>query len=161
MRGVGHALRRHCWAGELLGRQGGIIGLTKAATKEVARAEVRVNAIQPGLIATPMTAGMRPDISQRKLDSIPMGRAGDPAEIASVVLFLASDLASYTTGAVLEVAGGRICDPAGQRTVATAGRMSARPGAPDSASQSASDSPAASTCRSAAARAAAASPLLI
>jgi 3-oxoacyl-[acyl-carrier protein] reductase len=85
----------------------GIIGLTKAAAKEVAHAGVRVNAIQPGLIATPMTSGMRPDIWQRKLDAIPMGHAGEPAKIASVVLFLASDLASYLTGAVLEVTGGR------------------------------------------------------
>jgi 3-oxoacyl-[acyl-carrier protein] reductase len=85
----------------------GIIGLTKAAAKEVAHAGVRVNAIQPGLITTGMTAAMRPSIWQSRLDAIPMGRAGDPAEVASVVLFLASDLASYLTGAVLEVTGGR------------------------------------------------------
>jgi 3-oxoacyl-[acyl-carrier protein] reductase len=85
----------------------GIIGLTKAAAKEVAHAGVRVNAIQPGLIATPMTSGMRPDIWQRKIDAIPLGRPGEPAEVANVVLFLASDLASYLTGAVLEVTGGR------------------------------------------------------
>ncbi len=85
----------------------GIIGLTKAAAKEVAHTGVRVNAIQPGLIATPMTSGMRPDIWQRKIDAIPLGRAGEPAEVANVVLFLASDLATYLTGAVLEVTGGR------------------------------------------------------
>jgi 3-oxoacyl-[acyl-carrier protein] reductase len=85
----------------------GIVGLTKAAAKEVAHAGVRVNAIQPGLIRTPMTESMREDIWQQRLNEIPMGRFGEPAEVASVALFLASDLSSYLTGTVLEVTGGR------------------------------------------------------
>lgn len=85
----------------------GIVGLTKAAAKEMARHGVRVNAIQPGLIRTPMTAALRDDIWEQKMAEIPMGRAGDPEEVASVALFLASDLSSYMTGTVLEVTGGR------------------------------------------------------
>jgi 3-oxoacyl-[acyl-carrier protein] reductase len=84
-----------------------IVGLTKAAAKEVAHAGVRVNAIQPGLIRTPMTEAMRDDIWQQRLREIPMGRFGEPAEVAAVACFLASDLSSYLTGTVLEVTGGR------------------------------------------------------
>ncbi|MFC6285488.1 3-oxoacyl-ACP reductase FabG [Nocardioides sp. GCM10027113] len=85
----------------------GIVGLTKAAAKEVAHAGVRVNAIQPGLIRTPMIEGMREEILEQRLRDIPMGRFGEPAEVAAVALFLASDLSSYMTGTVLEVTGGR------------------------------------------------------
>ncbi|HET9422939.1 MAG TPA: 3-oxoacyl-ACP reductase FabG [Nocardioides sp.] len=85
----------------------GIVGLTKAAAKEVARLGVRVNAIQPGLIRTPMTEAMREDIWQQRLKEIPMERFGEPAEVAAVATFLASDLSSYMTGCVLEVTGGR------------------------------------------------------
>jgi 3-oxoacyl-[acyl-carrier protein] reductase len=85
----------------------GIVGLTKAAAKEVAHAGVRVNAIQPGLIRTAMTEAMRPDVWDQKLAEIPMGRAGEPTDVADVALFLASDLSSYMTGTVLEVSGGR------------------------------------------------------
>jgi 3-oxoacyl-[acyl-carrier protein] reductase len=85
----------------------GIVGLTKAAAKELAHRGVRVNAIQPGLIRTAMTDDLRPDIIEQKLAEIPMGRIGEPAEIANVALFLASDLSSYLTGTVLEVTGGR------------------------------------------------------
>jgi 3-oxoacyl-[acyl-carrier protein] reductase len=85
----------------------GLVGLTKVAAKEFARDGVRVNAVQPGLIRTAMTEALREDIWNQKLAEIPMGRAGEPEEVAKVVLFLASDLASYMTGAVLEIAGGR------------------------------------------------------
>ncbi|HEY0604255.1 MAG TPA: 3-oxoacyl-ACP reductase FabG [Herpetosiphonaceae bacterium] len=85
----------------------GIVGLTKAAAKELAHHGVRVNAVQPGLIRTAMTAALRPEIYQQKEAEIPLGRAGEPEEVASVVLFLASDLSSYMTGTVLEVTGGR------------------------------------------------------
>jgi 3-oxoacyl-[acyl-carrier protein] reductase len=54
-----------------------------------------------------MTAGLREDLWERKVAAIPMGRAGEPSEVADVALFLASDLSSYLTGAVLEVTGGR------------------------------------------------------
>ncbi|MET8800617.1 3-oxoacyl-ACP reductase FabG [Nocardia sp. NPDC004568] len=86
----------------------GIVGLTKAAAKEVAFRNVRVNAVQPGLIRTPMTTAMPERIWEQKMAEIPLGRAGEPGEVASVVLFLASDLSSYMTGTVLEVTGGRL-----------------------------------------------------
>jgi len=85
----------------------GIVGLTKAAAKEVAHLGVRVNAIQPGLIRSAMTEAMPQRIWDAKLAEIPMARAGEPSEVASVALFLASDLSSYMTGTVLEVTGGR------------------------------------------------------
>ncbi|GAB2869625.1 3-oxoacyl-ACP reductase FabG [Nocardioides pacificus] len=85
----------------------GIVGMTKAAAKELAHHGVRVNAIQPGLIRTPMTEAMAPEAYAATEATIPMRRAGEPEEIANVVAFLASDLSSYMTGAVLEVSGGR------------------------------------------------------
>ena len=85
----------------------GIVGLTKAAAKEVAHLGVRVNAIQPGLIRSAMTEAMPQRIWDEKLAEIPMGRAAEPSEVASVALFLACDLSSYMTGTVLEVTGGR------------------------------------------------------
>ena len=85
----------------------GIVGLTKAAAKELAHVGVRVNAIQPGLIRSAMTEAMPQRIWDAKLAEVPMGRAGEPSEVATVALFLASDLSSYMTGTVLEVTGGR------------------------------------------------------
>lgn len=85
----------------------GIVGLTKAAAKELAHHGVRVNAIQPGLIRTAMTEAMPQKAWDQKMAEIPMHRAGEVTEVASVALFLASDLSSYLTGTVLEVTGGR------------------------------------------------------
>lgn len=85
----------------------GIVGLTKAAAKELAHLGIRVNAIQPGLIRTPMTEALRADVWQQKLAEIPMGRAGESEDVAGAALFLASELSSYVTGTVLEVTGGR------------------------------------------------------
>lgn len=85
----------------------GIVGLTKAAAKEMAHHGVRVNAIQPGLIRSAMTEAMPQKAWDEKLAQIPMGRAGEPAEIATVALFYASHLSSYMTGTVAEVTGGR------------------------------------------------------
>jgi len=85
----------------------GIVGLTKAAAKEVGHAGVRVNAIQPGIISTPMTDAMPEHIREARLTEVPLGRFGEPAEVASVVVFLASDLSSYITGTVIEISGGR------------------------------------------------------
>ena len=85
----------------------GIVGLTKAAAREVAPAGVRINAIQPGLIRTAMTEAMPQQVWDQKMSEVPMQRAGEPAEIASVALFYASDLSSYMTGTVAEVTGGR------------------------------------------------------
>lgn len=85
----------------------GIVGMTKAAAKELAYLGVRVNAIQPGLIRSAMTEAMPPRIWDSKVAEVPIGRAGEPDEVAAVALFLASDLSSYMTGTVLEVTGGR------------------------------------------------------
>ena len=85
----------------------GLVGLTKAAAKELGPSGVRVNAVQPGLIRTAMTEAMKAEIFAAKEAEVPMGRAGTPEEVASVVVFLASPLASYVNGAVLEVTGGR------------------------------------------------------
>lgn len=85
----------------------GIVGLTKAAAKELGHLGIRVNAIQPGIIATAMTADLREDILEAKRAEVPLGRIGEPDEVANVALFLASDLSSYMTGTVLEVTGGR------------------------------------------------------
>jgi len=85
----------------------GIVGLTKAAAKEVGFAGIRVNAIQPGTIETAMTAAMPDDIRAARLKDVPLGRFGTPAEVASVAVFLSSAMSSYLTGTVIEVAGGR------------------------------------------------------
>jgi 3-oxoacyl-[acyl-carrier protein] reductase len=85
----------------------GIVGLTKAAAKELAHHNVRVNAIQPGLIRTAMTEAMPPEVFAEREAAVPMKRAGEPAEVAGAVVFLASDLSSYVTGSVVEVGGGR------------------------------------------------------
>ena len=85
----------------------GIVGLTKAAAKEMAHHGVRVNAIQPGLIRSAMTEAMPTHAWDQKMSEIPMKRAGNASEIASVALFYASSMSSYMTGTVAEVTGGR------------------------------------------------------
>ncbi len=85
----------------------GIVGMTKALAKEGARFGIRVNAVMPGLIRSAMTEAMPQDAWDSKLQDIPMGRAGEPEEVAAAALFLASDLSSYSTGTVVEVTGGR------------------------------------------------------
>jgi len=85
----------------------GIVGLTKAAAKEVGFAGVRVNALQPGIIDTPMTAVLSDEVRAQRLADIPLGRFGQPAEVAQVALFLASDMSSYLTGVTIEITGGR------------------------------------------------------
>ena len=85
----------------------GLVGLTKSTAKEFARYSVRINAIQPGLVDTPMTQALRPDIYDKKLQEVPLRRAGTPDEIGWACVFLASEMSSYITGVVLEVGGGR------------------------------------------------------
>ena len=86
--------------------KGGVIGLTKAMAKEVAPFNVRVNAIAPGFITTPMTDAVPNVILQSILDTrIPMGRMGDPQDVANLVAFLASERSSYITGEIVECSG--------------------------------------------------------
>ena len=85
----------------------GMVGLTKASAKEFGPSGVRVNAIMPGLIRSAMTLAMKPEIYEAKEKEVPLQRAGMPEEVAGVVIFLASSLSSYVTGAVIEVTGGR------------------------------------------------------
>jgi 3-oxoacyl-[acyl-carrier protein] reductase len=85
----------------------GLVGLTKAAAKELGPSGVRVNVVQPGLVRTAMTLAMKPEIFAAKEAEVPLGRAGLPEEVAGAVVFLASPMASYVNGAVLEVTGGR------------------------------------------------------
>jgi 3-oxoacyl-[acyl-carrier protein] reductase len=84
----------------------GLIGLTKSAAKEMARRGINVNAIAPGFIATDMTNVLPDKLKETVTPLIPMQRFGKPEEIASVVLFLASEASSYITGQVFIVDGG-------------------------------------------------------
>lgn len=84
----------------------GIIGLTKSVAGEVGGSGIRVNAIAPGLIDTPMTADISPVARQMLLFRVPLGRVGVPEDIAGVALFLASDDAAYVTGQVISPNGG-------------------------------------------------------
>lgn len=81
----------------------GLIGATKALAKEVARRNILVNAVAPGLIETDMTANLPLD---KILPMVPLGRAGKPAEVTGCVRFLCSDAASYITGQVIGINGG-------------------------------------------------------
>jgi 3-oxoacyl-[acyl-carrier protein] reductase len=86
----------------------GLIGFTKSVAKEYAARGVLVNCVAPGFVATDMTVALPEATRAALLESIPLGRLGAPAEIASVVLFLASDLAAYVTGQTLVVDGGMV-----------------------------------------------------
>ena len=93
--------------------KGGIIAFTKALAKEVARYGINVNCISPGIIGSPRVRGMNKDMVQQWEEGIPLGRLGEPEEVASVVLFLSSDEASYITGENITVAGGLPLGPKG------------------------------------------------
>lgn len=85
----------------------GIVGLTKAAAKELGPQNIRVNAIQPGTIRTERTAMLAGDSWCAKVAEVPLRREGTPHEIGTVALFLASELSSYVSGVAIEVTGGR------------------------------------------------------
>lgn len=84
----------------------GIIGFTKALTKEVGRFGVTVNAIAPGFIETRLTENLPPELKETIKKFTPLGRFGKPEEVASLVVFLASEEANFITGAVINIDGG-------------------------------------------------------
>jgi 3-oxoacyl-[acyl-carrier protein] reductase len=84
----------------------GVIGLTKVLSRELAARRILVNAVAPGVVLTEMGASIPAAAREQMLAQIPLGRFGDPDEIASVILYLCSDLASYVTGQTLHVNGG-------------------------------------------------------
>lgn len=84
----------------------GVVGLTRSIAKELARSQVTANAVCPGFIETDMTRGMPDHLFTAQLEKIPLQRAGQPADVARVVAFLASDDSSYVTGEVINIGGG-------------------------------------------------------
>jgi len=85
----------------------GVIGLTKALAKEVATRGILVNAVAPAVIGTDMVQQMSKETVDMLVAKIPMGRIGRPEEVAALVLWLASDECSFSTGAVYDLSGGR------------------------------------------------------
>ena len=84
----------------------GLIGLTKSVARELGRHQINVNVVLPGLILTPTIAKMPEKYQNMIVEETPLRRIGQPEEVGSVVAFLASDEASFVTGAVVEVSGG-------------------------------------------------------
>jgi 3-oxoacyl-[acyl-carrier protein] reductase len=84
----------------------GVIGMTKSMAKELASRGVTVNAVAPGFIETKMTAALSEETRNAMIKTIPMGRYGMPADVASAIAFLASDEAAYITGQVIVIDGG-------------------------------------------------------
>ncbi len=88
--------------------KGGIVGMTEALALELAPYNIRINAVSPGLIETPMISSVKddPKMMEATLGRIPMHRVGRPEEVSNLVLFLASDASSYMTGSTVVIDGG-------------------------------------------------------
>jgi len=84
----------------------GVIGFTRTVSRELAGRDITVNAVAPGFIATDMTAALGEEIISKVKAEIPLGRMGDPQDVADAVLFLASESGSFITGQVITVDGG-------------------------------------------------------
>lgn len=80
-------------------------GLTRSLARELGKDNIRVNAVAPGVIRTDMVAALPEEIIKPIINTIPLGRVGEPEDVANAFLFLASDMASFITGAVLSVDG--------------------------------------------------------
>jgi 3-oxoacyl-[acyl-carrier protein] reductase len=86
----------------------GVIGMTRVWARELGKRGISVNAVAPGLIATEMTAAMPDSVLAGMIARTPLGRMGEPADVAAAYLFLASDEAAFINGAVLNVDGGLV-----------------------------------------------------
>lgn len=86
----------------------GLIGLARSAARELGRFGVRVNVIAPGLVRTPMTASLPPEVTQRALEETALGRVAEPDDVARAALYLCSALGRHVTGQVLRVDGGQL-----------------------------------------------------
>lgn len=86
----------------------GLIGLTKSVAKEYASRGITVNAIAPGYVATEMTSDISEEMAKKLIEGIPLGRMGEPEDVAPTAVFLASDAAGYITGQTLLVDGGMV-----------------------------------------------------
>ena len=87
----------------------GVLGFTRALAAELGKDGVRVNAVGPGLIETPLNAQARannPDIARLSVERTPLGRTGQPEDVVGPAIFLASDLAAYVTGTIIMADGG-------------------------------------------------------
>lgn len=98
---VGLPLRAHYTASK-----SGLIGLTRSLSKELGKRGIRVNTVAPGVIETDQASGLTPEARKAYTGRIPLGRLGEPEQVANAVLFLASDASAYITGTTLNVDGG-------------------------------------------------------
>ena len=92
--------------GNYCASKAGVVGMSKSLAQEVASRGITVNAVAPGFIATPMTDGLTDAQKERILQNVPLGKLGDPVDVAAAVTYLASDEAGYMTGQTLHVNGG-------------------------------------------------------
>ncbi len=102
-----NALRGKFGQANYAASKGGLVAFTRAVAREVGRFGIRVNAVAPGFVETPMTAGLPPAVRAQAEAEVLLGRLGRPEDIAHAVLFLASPLAAHVTGHVLVVDGGQ------------------------------------------------------
>lgn len=86
----------------------GLMGMTKSLARELAARQVTVNAVAPGYINTAMTAVLSSEVKDNIVKQIPLGRTGEPEDVAALVVFLASDEAAYITGQVIAIDGGLV-----------------------------------------------------
>lgn len=87
--------------------KGGVVSLTRTLALELGKRRIRVNALAPGFVTTPMTDAVPDKVREKAIAAIPLGRVGTPEEIAAVATFFASDESSYITGQTLLIDGGR------------------------------------------------------
>jgi len=87
--------------------KGGVVSMTRTLALELAKFAITANAVAPALVDTPLFRGLKEEIQERLVSTVPVGRVAEPADIANAVLFFASDESSYVTGQLMYVCGGR------------------------------------------------------